>query len=223
MRRKPHGLDLRVDGTLASSYRPGRSAGPVWDALAAPLLAVPEARRRRVLILGLGGGSAARVARALAPGALIVGVERNADVLQAARRHFELDALRIELVVGDALEYLEGESRQFDAVIEDLFLGSVKSVRKPDWLPRPGFDLAARRLARGGVLSSNTIHETPAVLRAFRRLFGTVLSIGVKGHYNHILAGGPGGLAAPALRRRCAAHPLLAPSLSVLSFRTLQA
>ena len=211
-----------MDGTLASSYRPGRSAGPVWDALAAPLLALPQARRRRVLILGLGGGSAARVARALAPDALIVGVERNADVLEAARRHFELDALRIEPVVADALAYLEHESREFDAVIEDLFLGSVRSVRKPDWLPQPGFALASRRLARGGVLSSNTIHETAAVARAFRLLFRTVVSIGVDGHYNHILAGGPGALAAAGLRRRLAAHPLLGAVLPRLSFRTLQ-
>ena len=54
---------------------------------------MPPARRRRVLILGLGGGSVARVVRALAPRAKIVGVEMNGAVLRAARRHLDLDAL----------------------------------------------------------------------------------------------------------------------------------
>ena len=211
-----------MDGTLASGYRPGKSDGPCWDALAAPLVVLPEPRRRRILFLGLGGGSAARVARALVPEALIVGVERDAEVLEAARRHFDLDALRIELVVADALHYLEREAREFDAVIEDVFTGPVQHVRKPDWLPRPGYALAARRLARGGVLVSNTIHETPAVADALRGLFRTVVAIGVDGYYNHILAGGPVGLEAGRLRRRLRAHPLFRAVLSRLSLRTLR-
>ena len=67
---------LRIDGTFASWYEPGQQVtGSVWDALAAPLLLLPKPRRNRVLILGLGGGSAARVVRALAPKARITGVE----------------------------------------------------------------------------------------------------------------------------------------------------
>jgi len=54
----------RIDGTFASWYEPGRAVtGSVWDALAAPILLLPRARRSRVLILGLGGGSAARIVR----------------------------------------------------------------------------------------------------------------------------------------------------------------
>src|SRR6185295_2505995 len=85
------GLSLRVDGTFASSYRPGSPlTGSVWDALAAPLAWLPPARRRSVLVLGLGGGSAARLVRAIAPECRVVGVESSAEVLDAARRWFEL-------------------------------------------------------------------------------------------------------------------------------------
>jgi spermidine synthase len=55
-----------------------------------------------VLVLGLGAGSAARLVRALAPRARIVGGERSAEVLRAARRHFGLDALGVEVVHADA-------------------------------------------------------------------------------------------------------------------------
>src|SRR5690606_23955990 len=101
------GLRLEIDGTFASLWRPGTAAtGSVWDALVAPLLALPPPRRRRVLILGLGGGSAARLIRALAPHAEIVGVELDGAVVAAARRHFALDALGIEVRCEDARRVL---------------------------------------------------------------------------------------------------------------------
>ena len=104
---------LRVDGTFASWLRARArlTTGSVWDALAAPLLLLPPARRRRVLLLGLGGGSAARLVRALAPRARIVGVELDREVLRAARRHFDLDALGVEVVNADAREYPRASTR----------------------------------------------------------------------------------------------------------------
>ena len=49
-----YGRELIVDGTFASLLRPGlASTGSVWDAIAAPALALPPERRRRFLILGL--------------------------------------------------------------------------------------------------------------------------------------------------------------------------
>ena len=67
------GRSLRIDGTFASFYDPERvTTGSVWDALVAPLLWLPPPKRRSVLILGLGGGSAARLVRNVAPRARIV-------------------------------------------------------------------------------------------------------------------------------------------------------
>ena len=62
-----------------------------------------------MLILGLGGGSAARLVRAVAPEARIVGVEFSAEVLAAARSHFDLDAIGVEVVHADAHAFLLGE------------------------------------------------------------------------------------------------------------------
>jgi len=59
IRETKRGRALEIDGTFASWWsREGKATGSVWDALAAPLLALPASRRRRVLILGLGGGVA---------------------------------------------------------------------------------------------------------------------------------------------------------------------
>jgi spermidine synthase len=216
------GHALRIDGTLASFYAPGSAlAGPVWDALAAPLVWLPPGRRRRVLILGLGGGSAARVVRALAPAARIVGVEASREVVRAARRELGLGRLGVEVVVADARAYLARERRRFDLVLEDVFVGRGRAVRKPDWLPLPGLAQAARRVAPGGLLATNALDDAPASARALASLFPGRVRIAIAGWDNRILVGGPAALAAAGLRAALAADPLLASTLGRLALRTL--
>jgi spermidine synthase len=219
VRRTSRGLELRVDGTLASSHPThGAGAGPVWDALALPVLALPPERRRSALILGLGGGSVARVLRALAPRVQIVGVEIDPDVVSAARTHLSLDAISGEVVVADALSALHGERRRFDLIVEDVFVGAVRDVRKPAGFPEPLYSLARSRLAPGGIIVSNTIHEGGEVAFALRAHARDLLSIHVLGHWNRILVAGP-RLDARALRRAAAREPALDGSLGSLSIR----
>ncbi len=204
------GLRLEIDGTFASLWRPGTAAtGSVWDALVAPLLALPPARRRRVLILGLGGGSAARLARTLAPRAEIVGVELDREVVEAARRHFGLDALGIDVRCEDAFRMLERERRRFDLIIEDCFIGRGDAERKPDWLPRPGLALAARRLAAGGILVVNTIDETAVVGRVLAELLPHRLELRLDGYENRVLAASARPLATRTLRAAVARDAVL--------------
>jgi spermidine synthase len=218
VRRGSHGLELRVDGTLASALGSSR-ARPVWAALAVPILLLPEARRRRLLILGLGGGAAAHWLRELAPGAEIVGVERDPDVAAAAVRDFGMDQLRVEVVLGDALDFLRRERRRFDLIIEDLFVGPSRSIRKPPWLPEPGLELALRRLGPGGLLACNTIHEGPELSRALRRR-GPVVEIAVAGHWNRVYVAGACADAG-SLRRRLHGHPSFEGTRTALRLRTL--
>jgi spermidine synthase len=222
-RQTRNGIELRIDGTLASVYRPGQvTTGPVWDALAAPLLALPPRRRRRILMLGFAGGSVARVARALAPQATIVGVDRDGEVLGVARRELGIDELGVELIVDDAVAYLERERRTFDVVVEDVIVGSVRHVRRPRHLLER-YELVRRRVAPGGVLVTNTIHDTAAVARLMAKRPGTLVSIGIKEHYNHVLAVGPTTLRASAFRHILRTHPILSASLPGFNLRTLRA
>ena len=219
IRETKRGRALEIDGTFASWWsRDGEATGSVWDALAAPLLALPESRRRSVLLLGLGGGSVARLVRAIAPGARVVGVEFDRDVVAAAQRHFDLDALGIEVVCYDARAVLVRERRRFDLVIDDVFVGRGRNVRKPAWLPDPYLALAAKRVAAGGILVSNSIDEAPAVLRVMRTLRPHVLELRVDGYDNRIFAGSTRRLDARALRAALAGSAL-APTLSKLSVR----
>jgi len=223
VQRGRRGRALRIDETFASWYTPGQLlTHSVWDALAAPLLLLPPARRRSLLVLGLGGGSAARLLRALAPKARIVGVERGAEVLRVARRHFDLDALGLEVVCDDAQHYLFETRWRFDLIVEDIFVGHGRAVRKPAWLPAPGLARAASRLAPGGLLVSNAIDESVAVTRALGALCPRVLGIDIEGYDNRVLVGTPRALTARTLRSAVARNRLMAPALPRLRFRTLR-
>lgn len=223
-----------VDETFASFYRPGEIATHcVWDAIAAPILWLPPNRRRRILILGLGGGSVARLARSLAPDSEIVGVELDAEVVRLAREHLDLDELNVKVEIADALVWLEkaeaevarGSARsrregQFDIILEDIFIGAGDRVHKPDWIPEPGHRLAMARLARGGVFVSNTLDEHARVAKSMRNHFPALVSIETEDYDNHVLVGGDPALSGAALRRRVADSPVLKESLEILSFRS---
>jgi spermidine synthase len=216
------GRALRIDGTFASWWTPGSEVtGGVWDALAAPVLLLPPARRRSLLVLGLGGGSVARVLRALAPDARIIGVERDRGVLRAARRGLGLDALGVEVVEADARAYLARLRRRFDLIVEDLFVGSGREVHKPEWLAGPTLAQFAQRLAPGGLLVSNALDEAPASASEFARLFPVTLCLSVADFDNRVLVGGPARHSALALRAALAREPLLAATLKRLRVRTL--
>jgi spermidine synthase len=174
-----------------------------------------------VLVLGLAAGSVARAVRALDPRAVIVGVERDAEVLRAARGHFGLDRLGIEVVEDDALAFLRKDRRSFDLVIEDVFVGTARRVRKPGWLFEEGYPLAYARLRTGGLLVSNTIEELPAVVRALRPCHGRMVSLDVRDYWNRVLVCGRPLPPPRVVRSVLAAHPLLAPLVRQLSLRAL--
>lgn len=212
---------LRVDGTFASLWRPGDvRTGSVWDALVTPLLALPPARRRDVLILGLGAGSAARLVRAIAPNARITGIEFDDDVLRAARAHFELDALRVHVVCGDALAWLRRSRARFDAILDDVFVGSGRAVHKPDWLPEPGLALALQRLRPGGMLVTNTIDEAPRIRHWLLEHSESLIDIAVDGYDNHILAVGRPLCSARRIRQAMIENPVLGATARRFRFRT---
>jgi spermidine synthase len=112
---------LLVDGIVQSiSPTDGLAAGGYWAAM------VPEDRPRTALILGLGGGTLARLLQARWLDVEMVGVDDDAPLLALATRIGWLpgpdDGLRI--VVGDAFAYLrEPVTERFEFIAVDLFRG----------------------------------------------------------------------------------------------------
>ncbi len=210
--------ELRIDGTFASAYGPRGESGPVWQAMASGVLTL-AAQKPKVLVLGLAGGSVVRGILALRPRAEFVGVEIDPDVVAAAKRHFGLDQLPLEIVVEDALAYLAKTRRRFDLIVEDVFVGRGRALRKPAWLPEPGYSLAKGRLRPGGVIVSNALDEASSQSRALGRHFPRILTLSLAGWDNRVLIASTRELSAHALRGAMAEEASLAETLEVLAVR----
>ncbi len=144
-------------GVLHSQYNLRHPVtGAVWDALFLPGYFLAPGSLRRVLVLGVGGGTVIRQLQHFFPAAAITGVELNPMHLQVARRFFGVDPRTVKLVEADAKEWLRDYSGPpFDMVIDDLFSEQdgepVRAVRaSAKW-----FGTLLRQLNRAGVVVMN--------------------------------------------------------------------
>src|ERR1700694_3770249 len=93
---------LLVDGVVQSiSPEDGLIGGGYWAAM------VPDDRPRNALILGLGGGTLARLLQARWGELAIVGVDNDADIVETAARIGWLPRSGLEVVMADAFEYVQ--------------------------------------------------------------------------------------------------------------------
>lgn len=109
---------------------------------------------RRVLMVGLGGGSLAKFVYHRLPEAVTEVLEINPQVVAVARRLFELPAADARLIVRvcDAAEFVAAEGTGYDAILVDGYDGESQVLE----LASPVFYGACRRrLERDGVLVVN--------------------------------------------------------------------
>ena len=129
----------------------------------------PLGRPRRVLMVGLGGGTFTTLIHRALPDVTIDVVEIDPVVVAAARAHFGLrEDGRYQVHVADAADWMTRAPPQtYDYVLLDAYAGEGI----PEALGTPAFFRAvARRLAPGGVVAINVAEmqaEGRAVVRAF--------------------------------------------------------
>lgn len=132
------------------------------QAMTAALLFQPMPRR--VLLLGLGGGSLACFLHHHFPDCEIHAVEQRPAVVEAARNFFCLPAdPRLHVHTGGALDYLaRADAECFDLILVDIFsaMGMDGELGEADF-----FAHCRQRLAPGGVLSVNLWATRPGVCR----------------------------------------------------------
>jgi len=118
------------------------------------LLFRPEPRH--VLMIGLGGGSLAKFIYHRMPQTRITVVEINPEVVAAARSHFLLpeDDERLQLIIGDAAEYVAATTDKFDVVMVDGFAAhrQVESLATEDF-----YSYCQKLLCADGALVVNLV------------------------------------------------------------------
>jgi spermidine synthase len=121
---------LLVDGVVQSiSPDDGLRTGGYWAAM------VPAERPRNALILGLGGGTIARLLQArFGTDLRIVGVDNDPAVLHLARVAGWLTDECVNVIVADAFEFVQTTTDRFDYIAIDLFRGEEfigRALNKP--------------------------------------------------------------------------------------------
>lgn len=145
--------------TIVDLERPDQPAHPYIEAMAAPFLVAADPRR--VLMIGLGGGTLVRVVHAHAPRAVIDAVEIDPEVVRLAAEWFGVvPGPRLRVVTADGVEFLAGEGEAYDVIWLDAFLDpgapGTDVAGVPEALRGTGFLQRVRaRLRPGGVAAFN--------------------------------------------------------------------
>ncbi len=121
-------------------------------------LLLREAARwpRKVLLIGLGAASLTKFLYRNYPLAHLTVVEIEPNVVAAARQFFKLpeDPKRINLVIGDGVEYVANSNKKFDLILVDGFDEYASSGELDTLL---FYQNCRARLGDGGILSVNLL------------------------------------------------------------------
>ncbi len=181
-----------------SAYDPKRAHYEPLEYVRMALLGFAFTKKpRRVLMVGLGGGSFLRHARRWAPQAFFEAVEINPVVVQACRRWFGFGrAGQVAVHVTDGRRFV-GRQRGTKTRYDLVFLDAYDAVDYPRHLGTQEFFAEVRRiLTPGGVVVANLSPNASAMRDALVRTFGHALSP-VACFYspeagNTVVVGGPG-------------------------------
>ncbi|RMH29605.1 MAG: methyltransferase domain-containing protein [Planctomycetota bacterium] len=134
---------------------------------------------RRALVLGGGEGATVREALRWSTIERVTMVDIDGEVVEACRRHLPhmhrgaFDDPRTELVIGDALRFLDDAEPEWDAVISDLSDPVAHGPSAP-LFTKEYFEKARAALAPGGVFVVQAGPLDPANIGAHATLASTV-------------------------------------------------
>lgn len=107
---------------------------------------------RKVLILGLGGGSVVKPIKKFWPGAKITGVDIDLAMVELGQKYFKLDS-HVQIIISDASSYML-HTTCYDLVIVDLYNGKnfPKKFESDNYI-----HLLRSNLKRSGVVVINRV------------------------------------------------------------------
>lgn len=150
--------EFRVEGAIHAWHHKKRFlTGLAWDLIAASTLLRSDGSPRSILMLGLAGGTAFRTIRHLLPDCRLVAVDIDRELIDHARVHMDLDALGIEIHIGDAYQWLAENRNQFDVVFDDIYLAGKSDVFRPKAWDGEIMRHLKRAMAPGGLLAVNLV------------------------------------------------------------------
>ncbi len=197
-------IEFRVAGAIHATWHEQRFlTGMAWDAITAGVLLRAAGPPQRLLMLGLGGGTALRQLRHVIPRLQITALELDGGMISLARKFMHLDALGVEVIHGDAYAWLRENHHRFDVIVDDVYGSGALDVARPTVYTPELATALLRSLAPEGIFAANLVTGAGhrgmqgAFRRFFQATFPVVRSIAPQHSLNETLVGGS-TLAAPA-------------------------
>lgn len=116
------------------------------------LVAESNAFPAKICILGLAGGTDARVLHHIFPDAHITGVEIDPELVELGRKYMELGDSLDELIVSDGRAFLASTKEKFDLIIVDVYSQAYIPFHMATV---EFFEKVAARISPGGVMAMN--------------------------------------------------------------------
>lgn len=150
--------------TIIDLEDPDAPAHGYAEAMASPFMIVDDPRR--LLVIGLGGGTLIRFFHSRVPQAVIDAVEIDPEVVRLAAAWFGVvPGPRLNVITDDGVRFIAGEGESYDIIWLDAFLDpgapGTDVAGVPEELRGLGFLQRVRaRLRPGGVAAFNIHHLT---------------------------------------------------------------
>jgi len=163
-------------GTYLSAGNLTQSGGVVYDVWRSTLKKVKGKRQeiKDCLILGLGGGSAAKLVRKFWTEAKITGVDLDPVMIGLGKKYLGLDKLGVDIKIGDAVDFVKKSQIQnsksklkYDLILVDLYVGD----EFPEKFETEVFlKLILKPLTDGGIVVFNRLYYGEKRAEAMRFL-----------------------------------------------------
>lgn len=128
-------------------------------------------RPKRIVLIGLGGGSIVKFCHRRLPGVHITAVELDSDVIALRDAFFvPADDERLQVVAGDGAEFIEQTEKGIDALLVDAF---DRTGFAPELARREFFENAFAKLSGNGVLVVNLAGDK----ESYAGLIGEVMHV----------------------------------------------
>ncbi len=177
-------IRLYNNGQLNSQYSARHFfTGNVWDLLTLPAL-LAKTELRRVLLLGVGGGTVVHQLDQIYHPHAMLGIELDPVHIKVARKFFDVDRPNLKIHRADAIQWVKDyRGDRFDLIIDDLFLESDGQPCRTIAAGSSWLRHLVRLLSRQGLLVQNHLSKDElarsAVLqnRRIRSHFGRALRL----------------------------------------------
>ncbi|CAN5297890.1 hypothetical protein BH10PAT1_BH10PAT1_2710 [soil metagenome] len=78
---------------------------------------------QNVLILGFGGGTAAKLVSQYWVGSKITGIDIDSKIVELGKKYLGLKNKNMKIEIVDAMDFVKNEKKQYDLIIVDLYQG----------------------------------------------------------------------------------------------------